>query len=158
DRIDTLAGAFLTFDSDPYIVIGDDGRLFWMIDAYTTSSTYPYSRPYRLGGERINYMRNSVKIVVDAYDGATTFYVVDPADPVIAAYRNVFPTLFKDMGAMPPSARKHIRYPELLFKLQAAVYGLYHMTNPAVFYNKEDLWSVATEVGMNPRGEQATQV
>jgi len=158
DRIETLAGAFLTFDSDPYIVIGDDGRLFWMIDAYTTSMTYPYARSYRLGNDRVNYMRNSVKVVIDAYDGATTFYVVDADDPVIAAYRNVFPSLFKDIGAMPPSARKHIRYPELLFKLQAAVYGLYHMTNPAVFYNKEDLWSVASEVGMTTRGEQAQQV
>jgi uncharacterized protein len=158
DRIETLAGAFLTFDSDPYIVIGDDGRLFWMIDAYTTSMTFPYARSYRLGNDRVNYMRNSVKVVIDAYDGATTFYVVDADDPVIAAYRNVFPSLFKDIGAMPPSARKHIRYPELLFKLQAAVYGLYHMTNPAVFYNKEDLWSVASEVGMTTRGEQAQQV
>jgi len=158
DRIQTLAGAFLTFDTDPYIVIGDDGRLFWMIDAYTTSSTYPYARSYRLGTDRINYMRNSVKVVVDAYDGATTFYVADSEDPVIAAYRSVFPTLFKDMSAMPPSAQRHIRYPELLFKLQATVYGLYHMTNPAVFYNKEDLWTVATEVGMSPRGEQATHV
>jgi uncharacterized membrane protein (UPF0182 family) len=158
ERVESLAGAFLTFDEDPYIVLGSDGRLFWMFDAYTTSSTYPYARSYRLNNTRINYMRNSVKAVVDAYDGSTTFYVVDPDDPVIAAYRAVFPTLFKDGATMPESVQRHVRYPELLFKLQATVYGLYHMTNPSVFYNKEDLWSVASEVGMNPRGEQATLV
>jgi len=157
DRVQTLAGAFLTFDEDPYIVIGDDGRLFWMFDAYTTSSTFPYARHYVLGADRINYIRNSVKVVVDAYDGATTFYVFDKNDPIVAAYRGIFPTLFKDASAMPPSARRHVRYPELLLKLQAAVYGLYHMTDPAVFYNKEDLWTVASEVGMNARREQATQ-
>ena len=105
----------------------------------------------------INYMRNSVKVVIDAYDGTTTFYVFDTEDPIIAAYRGIFPSLFKDASAMPPALRKHVRYPELLLKLQAAVYGLYHMTDPEVFYNREDLWTVATEVGMNARGEQATQ-
>jgi len=158
DRVHELAGFVLTFDDDPYIVIGDDGRLFWMFDAYTTSSTYPYSRHFRLGNERINYLRNSVKAVVDAYTGATTFYVFDAEDPIIAAYRNVFPTLFKDAAAMPAAARRHVRYPELFLKLQAAVYGLYHMTDPAVFYNKEDLWSVASEVVLNARREQAAQV
>jgi uncharacterized membrane protein (UPF0182 family) len=97
-------------------------------------------------------------VVIDAYDGSTTFYVFDPEDPIIAAYRRVFPSLFKDASAMPPGLRKHVRYPELLLKLQADVYGLYHMTDPEVFYNREDLWTVATEVGMNARGEQATQV
>jgi uncharacterized membrane protein (UPF0182 family) len=98
-----------------------------------------------------------VKATIDAYDGTTTFYVFDNADPIIAAYRAVFPTLFRDASAMPASARKHVRYPELLLQLQAAVYGLYHMTDPAVFYNKEDLWTVASEVGMTAQREQATQ-
>jgi uncharacterized protein len=158
DRVRALAGFFLTFDEDPYIVIDDDGRLFWMFDAYTTSATYPYARHYRLGNERINYMRNSVKVVVNAYDGATTFYVFDNEDPIVAAYRSAFPTLFKDASAMPLAARRHVRYPELLLKMQAAVYGLYHMTDPAVFYNKEDLWTVASEVVLNARREQAPQV
>ena len=157
DRVEALAGFFLTFDEDPYIVIGDDGRLFWMLDAYTTSATYPYARHYRLGNDRVNYMRNSVKIVMDAYNGSTTFYVFDTDDPILAAYRAIFPSLFKDASAMPKDARRHVRYPELLLKMQGAVYGLYHMTNASVFYNKEDLWTVASEVGMNTRREQATQ-
>src|SRR5262249_26536012 len=144
-------------DDDPYIVIGDDGRLFWIFDAYTTSEMYPYSRHFRVGNDRINYLRNSVKAIVDAYDGTTTFYVFDSEDPIVAAYRSAFPSLFKDASAMPAAARKHVRYPELLLKVQANVYGLYHMTDPSVFYNKEDLWTVATEVGMNARREQATQ-
>src|SRR6185437_8943924 len=123
---------------------------------FTTSDSYPYSSHYRLGDDSINYMRNSVKVVVDAYDGATTFYVFDSSDPLIAAYRRLFPTLFKDADAMPPDLRKHVRYPELLLRLQADVYALYHMTNPEVFYNREDLWTVASEVGLND-GEQSTQ-
>ena len=93
-------------------------------------------------------MRNSVKAVIDAYDGTTTFYVFDTDDPILAAYRGIFPSLFKDASAMPAWLRKHVRYPELLLSLQAEVYGLYHMTNPEVFYNREDLWTVATETGM----------
>jgi uncharacterized protein len=154
DRVSTLA-PFLTFDPDPYIVLGDDGRLSWIMDAFTTSDSYPYSSHYRLAGNPINYMRNSVKVVIDAYDGTTTFYVFDSEDPIIAAYRHVFPSLFKDAAMMPAGLRKHVRYPELLLKLQAEVYGLYHMTDPEVFYNREDLWTVATEVGMTAGGEQA---
>ncbi len=156
DRVTALA-PLLTYDSDPYIVVGDDGRLSWILDAFTTSDTYPYSSHYPLNGNPINYMRNSVKVVVDAYDGTTTFYVFDAQDPIVAAYRQVFPSLFKDAAAMPASLRKHVRYPELLLKLQAAVYGLYHMTDPEVFYNREDLWTVASEVGMSESGEQKTQ-
>ncbi|HEY2151073.1 MAG TPA: UPF0182 family protein [Vicinamibacterales bacterium] len=156
DRVTTLA-PFLTFDQDPYVVIGDDGRLSWMIDGYTTSETYPYARHFVLGRERINYMRNSVKAVIDAYNGTTTFYVFDAEDPIIAAYRGLFPVLFKDAAAMPEDLRKHVRYPELFLKMQAAVYGLYHMTDAGAFYNREDLWSVASEVGMNSRREQAQQ-
>ena len=101
-------------------------------------------------------MRNSVKVVIDAYDGTTTFYVFDTDDPLIAAYRRIFPSLFKDASAMPVDLRKHVRYPELLLKLQAEVYGLYHMTDPEAFYNREDLWTVATEVGMGQGGAQTT--
>ena len=156
DRVSTLA-PFLTFDPDPYIVLDDDGRLSWMMDGFTISDSYPYSSHYRLDGNSINYMRNSVKVVIDAYDGTTTFYVFDPEDPIIAAYRRIFPTLFKDAATMPPGLRKHVRYPELLLKLQAEVYGLYHMTDTEAFYNREDLWTVATEVGMSDAGEQRTQ-
>ena len=155
ERLAALA-PFLTFDSDPYIVIGDDGKLSWIMDAFTTSDTYPYSTHYGLGRTRINYMRNSVKAVINAYDGTTTFYVFDPEDPIISAYRRIFPVLFKDSSAMAADLRKHIRYPELLLKLQASVYGLYHMTDPQVFYNREDLWTVASEVGMDESGQQRT--
>ena len=155
ERLSALA-PFLTYDPDPYIVLGDDGRLSWVMDAFTVSDNFPYSRHYDLGPNSINYMRNSVKVVIDAYDGTTTFYVFDAEDPIIAAYRRIFPSLFRDAAAMPPTLRKHVRYPELLLKLQASVYGLYHMTDPEVFYNREDLWTVASEVGMNERNEQAT--
>ena len=155
-RVKTLA-PFLTFDSDPYIVVGDDGRLSWMLDAFTTSDSYPYSTHFGLGNDQINYIRNSVKVVIDAYDGNVSFYVFDPSDPIITAYRNIFPQLFKDASTMPADLRRHVRYPELLLRLQATAYGLYHMTDPVVFYNREDLWTVASEVGMSQSGEQATQ-
>jgi uncharacterized protein len=157
ERVETLA-PFLTFDADPYIVVTAGGRLVWMLDAYTTSATYPYSRHYRLGRQGINYMRNSIKATVDAYDGTVSFYVFDSEDPIILAYRNMFPGLFKDAAAMPPDLRKHVRYPELMLKLQAAVYGLYHVTLPEVFYNREDLWTVPSEVGLDAQRRQATQM
>jgi uncharacterized membrane protein (UPF0182 family) len=156
DRVRTLA-PFLTYESDPYIVIGDDGRLSWILDAFTTSDSYPYSNHYSLNGNTINYIRNSVKVVIDAYDGTTTFYVFDSEDPVLAAYRRMFPALFKNAATMPPDLHKHVRYPELLLKTQAAVYGLYHMTDPEAFYNREDLWTVASEVGLSESGEQRAQ-
>jgi uncharacterized protein len=155
DRVTALA-PFLTYDLDPYIVIGEDGHLFWIMDAFTTSDTFPYATHYALGNNLINYMRNSVKVVIDAYDGTTTFYVFDTQDPILSAYRQIFPNLFKDVATMPPTLRKHVRYPELLMKLQAAVYGLYHMSDPQVFYNREDLWTVASEVGMDENGQQKT--
>ena len=157
DRINALAGNFLTLDPDPYIVIGDDGRLSWIADGFTTSDTFPYARHAVLGRDRINYIRNSVKAVVDAYDGTTTFYVFDSEDPIITAYRAIFPTLFKDASAMPADLRRHVRYPELLLKVQAAEYGLYHMDAPEVFYNREDLWTVASQVSLTNQREQATQ-
>jgi uncharacterized protein len=156
DRVSALA-PFLTYDPDPYIVLGEDGRLSWIMDGFTLSDSYPYSSHYRLEGNLINYMRNSVKVVIDAYDGTTTFYVFDTEDPIIATYRSIFPSLFKDAAMMPPGLRQHVRYPELLLKLQAEVYGLYHMTDTEAFYNREDLWTVATEVGMGEGGEQKTQ-
>jgi uncharacterized membrane protein (UPF0182 family) len=156
DRVSALA-PFLTYDPDPYIVLGDDGRLSWVMDAFTISDSYPYASHYRLDRDPINYMRNSVKVVIDAYNGATTFYVFDTEDPIIAAYRRIFPSLFKDAAMMPPGLRKHMRYPELFLNLQAKVYGLYHMTDPGAFYNREDLWTVATEVGMSEGGQQVTQ-
>jgi uncharacterized membrane protein (UPF0182 family) len=142
-RVQELA-PFLTLDPDPYTVVGADGKLYWFMDAFTTSDSYPYSRRYRLDQQPINYIRNSVKIVIDAYTGATTFYVFDTTDPIIAAYRSVFPALFSDAAALSPALRAHVRYPELLLSVQAAVYSLYHMTNPDVFYNREDLWSAAS--------------
>jgi uncharacterized protein len=156
DRVSTLA-PFLTYDPDAYIVLDDDGHLSWIMDAFTVSDSYPYSTHYQLDGNLINYLRNSVKVVVDAYDGTTTFYVFDPEDPIISAYRRIFPSLFKDAAMMPSGLRKHVRYPELLLKLQAEVYGLYHMTDPEAFYNREDLWTVATEVGTSEGGQQVTQ-
>ena len=156
DRVSALA-PFLTYDPDAYIVLGEDGRLSWIMDAFTISDSYPYSTHYPLDNNSINYMRNSVKVVIDAYDGTTTFYVFDTDDPIIAAYRHIFPTLFKDASTMSAGLRKHVRYPEMLLKLQADVYGLYHMTDPEAFYNREDLWTVATEVGLSEGGQQTTQ-
>jgi uncharacterized membrane protein (UPF0182 family) len=156
ERVQELA-PFLTLDPDPYIVVGEDGRLYWLMDAFTTSDGYPYARRFTLGGDSINYIRNSVKILIDAYTGQTTFYVFDSNDPIIAAYRALFPGLFADGAAMPAAVRKHVRYPELLLKVQAAVYGLYHMTNPDVFYNREDLWSVATEVASPEQRQQVME-
>jgi uncharacterized protein len=156
ERVHQLA-PFLTLDPDPYVVVSDDGRIYWLMDAFTTSDNYPYARRYRLHGEAINYIRNSVKVVIDAYSGATTLYVFDAQDPVIVAYRAVFPGLFQDGSAMPPAVRAHVRYPELLLTVQAAVYGLYHMTSPDVFYNREDLWTVATEVGSTEQRQQVME-
>jgi uncharacterized membrane protein (UPF0182 family) len=156
DRVKELA-PFLTLDPDPYVVIGEDGKIYWFMDAFTASNSYPYARRYRLGDDRINYIRNSVKVLIDAYTGATTFYVFDANDPIIAAYRAIFPALFTDASAMPPALRKHVRYPELLLTVQAAVYGLYHMTNPDVFYNREDLWSVATEIGLTDQRQHVME-
>jgi uncharacterized membrane protein (UPF0182 family) len=131
---------FLTFDRDPYLVLAD-GRLFWMSDGYTTSDRYPYATP---AGPGLNYIRNSVKVVIDAYNGTTTYYTADAKDPVLATYANVFPGLFKPLGEMPPALRAHIRYPEDIFAIQASVFATYHMTEPPVFYNREDQWEVPT--------------
>jgi uncharacterized protein len=136
ERVQRLA-PFLEFDPDPYLVVAD-GRLFWIQDAYTTSRRYPYSTP--AGG--VNYIRNSVKVVIDAFHGTTTFYLADPQDPIVRSLALIFPTLLKPYAAMPANLRAHVRYPETLFALQTALYATYHMTNPTVFYNKEDQWDI----------------
>jgi len=133
------AAPFITFDQDPYLVIADDGRLFWIIDGYTVSGQFPYSEPVRGLG---NYIRNSVKAVVDAYNGSLAYYVSEPSDPLIRAYSQAFPGLFQPLSAMPADLRSHIRYPQGLFAIQARMFATYHMKDPQVFYNKEDLWSI----------------
>jgi uncharacterized membrane protein (UPF0182 family) len=130
---------FLRYDHDPYMVISESGQLYWMMDGYTTGENFPYSLPTEGVG---NYIRNSVKITVDAYNGIVRFYVSDPRDPIIQVYARIFPEVFQPLEAMPKDLRKHIRYPEDLFTLQAGIYATYHMTDPQVFYNKEDLWHI----------------
>ena len=142
DRVRTIA-PFLQLDRDPYLAISD-GRLFWIQDAYTVSDWFPYAKPEPGGGD-INYIRNSVKIVVDAYNGTVAFYVADAADPIIATYRRIFPSLFRPLDAMPADLRQHIRYPEDLFTIQALQYRAFHMDVPEVFYNREDLWQFPRE-------------
>ncbi|HEX4081173.1 MAG TPA: UPF0182 family protein [Rhizomicrobium sp.] len=136
ERVNAIA-PFLSLDHDPYIVVSG-GRLYWIQDAYTTSSWFPYAQ--HMEGDTDNYIRNSVKIVIDAYNGSVSFYVSDPADPIIATYRRIFPTLFKPFAAMPADLQAHTRYPEDLFLIQAEIYRAYHMGAPEVFYNREDLW------------------
>jgi uncharacterized protein len=134
---------FLQFDRDPYIVIGEDGGLYWFHDAYTMSGHFPYSTPLPNG---LNYIRNAVKVVTNAYDGSMTFYVADPNDPIIAAYERIFPDLFVPISEMPDDLRSHIRYPNDIFTVQAEVYRLYHMTIPSDFYNREDVWAWPEEL------------
>jgi uncharacterized membrane protein (UPF0182 family) len=143
-RARTIA-PFLSYDPDPYIVVGDDGRLYWIHDAYTTSRMYPYSDPFPIGGSRLNYIRNSVKVVTDAYEGTVVYYVADPEDPMIRAYQKIFPELFKPMAEMPAGLIKHVRYPEALFDAQSERLTIYHMTDPRVFYNRYEKWQVARE-------------
>jgi len=137
ERLERIA-PFLRYEGDPYMVVSE-GRLYWMEDAYTTSDSYPYSTP---AASDLNYIRNAVKIVVDAYHGTTTFYLADPADPIAQALARVFPGLFQPLDAMPAGLRAHIRYPHRLFAMQTAMFATYHMTNPVVFYNKEDQWEL----------------
>ena len=140
DRVARLA-PFLGQDRDPYLVL-HDGHLIWIIDCYTTSDHFPYSQR---NSEGINYIRNAVKVVVDAYTGAVDFYVADPTDPIIRTWQRIFPAMFKPMSAMAGDLRQHIRYPEDYFLIQADIYRTYHMTDPAVFYNREDQWGFPRE-------------
>ncbi|MHC1626708.1 MAG: UPF0182 family membrane protein, partial [Methanoculleaceae archaeon] len=154
DRAATIA-PFLMYDDDPYPVISD-GRIYWILDAYTTSSRYPYSQPVAApasdGGD-LNYIRNSVKVVIDAYTGDVNYYIVDPDDPLIATYEKIFPGLFSGAAEMPAGLREHIRYPQGIFSIQAAIYSVYHMQDPKVFYNKEDVWVVPDEIYRGSRVE-----
>jgi uncharacterized protein len=144
DRLSALA-EFITWDPDPYMVITDAGRLVWIVDGYTTSEAHPYSRPVSLeSGQQFNYIRNSIKATVDAYDGDIHMYVFDDQDPLVAAYRHLFPNLFSPASAMPADLRAHTRAPELLFRIQAEQYRTYHMRDPESFYNRADQWDLST--------------
>tara|TARA_B100000315_G_scaffold69546_2_gene63312 strand:- start:859 stop:3528 length:2670 start_codon:yes stop_codon:yes gene_type:complete len=139
ERVNALA-PFLQYDTDPYVVI-NDGKLFWIIDAYTTSNDFPYSE--NIG---INYIRNAVKVVIDAYNGNVDFYIIDKEDPLIQNYAKIFPKLFKDFEDMPNGLKEHIRYPEDLMRVQMRIYGTYHMKDTQVFYNREDVWRTPNEI------------
>ncbi len=150
-RVKAIA-PFLNYDGDPYLVVADtqdeesgeaNNHLYWMLDAYTNSERYPYSDP---GTNRFNYIRNSVKVIIDAYNGNVDFYVSDRQDPIIQSWQQIFPDLFQEISAMPPQLRSHIRYPEDLFRIQSERLLTYHMTDPQVFYNREDQWQVPTEI------------
>jgi hypothetical protein len=138
ERVKAIA-PFLRFDGDPYMVVDEAGTLKWIIDAYTFSDRLPYSQPLKGG---INYLRNSVKAVVDAYDGTISFYVSDPEDVLIQVYSRIFPDLFQPLSAMPDDLRQHVRYPHQYLQVQASMFAAYHMTDPKVFYNKENLWEI----------------
>jgi len=142
ERVNKVA-PFLGYDKDPYIVVSKEGKLYWIQDAYTISNNYPYSTPLR---GYFNYIRNSVKVIIDAYDGSIDFYIVDQNDPVIKVYEKIFPKLFKGFDQMPQDLKEHIRYPKDLFQVQAELYSTYHMVDSDVFYNKEDYWNIPNEI------------
>ena len=142
ERVEKIV-PFLTLDHDPYAVVANK-KIYWIYDAYTKTDNYPYSQPQTLNGESINYIRNSVKIVIDAYDGSINFYQVDTKDPIIQTYAKIFPNLFQPMSKMPINLISHLRYPEDIFSLQTAIYTTYHMDDPQIFYNKEDQWEIPT--------------
>jgi uncharacterized membrane protein (UPF0182 family) len=142
ERVQALA-PFLQYDKDPYLVVRDDGSLVWMWDAYTTSNRFPYSQPRANG---VNYLRNPIKVVINAYDGKVTFYQIDPSDPIANAWGKVFKGLFTPGNQMPADLRAHMRYPEDMFSVQANVLTTYHMNDPQIFYNKEDVWEIPAEL------------
>src|SRR5690625_3354587 len=143
ERVNRIA-PFFEYDNDPYIFIREDGSLAWMLDAYLTAEGYPYSEPYK---NNKNYIRNAVKVVIDAYTGEVDYYVVTPDDPLLQTYQNMFPDLFTE--EVPEDIQSHFRYPERLFSIQASMYGTYHMSNLEVFYNREDYWEFPTEKYIN---------
>jgi len=156
ERVKQIA-PFLIFEDDPYLVVSREGKLYWMIDAFTHSNQYPYSTAYQLADHNINYIRNSVKTVVDAYDGSVSFYVFEPDDPIIKAYQDIFPDLFHPKNEMPEDLLAHIRYSSLMVNAQARVYTLYHMQNTQTFYNHEDLWALAAAEASQGADAQAMQ-
>jgi uncharacterized membrane protein (UPF0182 family) len=143
ERVARIA-PFLELDHDPYLVLSE-GKLYWIQDAYTVSDRFPYSAPYGKAFNKLNYIRNSVKAIVDVYNGSVQLYVMDPQDPILALYRRCMPSAFKDLADMPQDLKNHLRYPEDLFAIQADLYRTYHMTTPQVFYNQEDLWDLPQE-------------
>ena len=145
---------FLVYDHDPYVVVNNEGRLFWMIDAFTESPYFPYSSHHDVAGNSVNYVRNSVKVVIDAYHGSAVFYVFDNQDPLIAAYQRIFPVLFRDASQMPADLRAHVRYPENLLRAQGEVYNLYHTQNPKTFFQREDVWSIARQITLDKDGKK----
>ncbi len=162
-RVQKLA-PFLSFDADPYVVVQRDGHLVYVIDGYTTSSYYPNAQALDTSGlpassglaQKMNYVRNSVKATVDAYDGTVKLYVVDPSDPIVRAYRKAFPSLFTDASKIPAELRSHFRYPEDLFRVQTNMWGRYHLTNPDDFYNQQGSWQVALDANkLDQRGDQS---
>ena len=148
---------FLTYDKDAYIVVSSEGRLFWMLDAFTESEYFPYSTHHRIADNSLNYIRNSVKVVIDAYNGTAHFYVFDNNDPIINAYRGIFPGLFQDASQMPADLRAHVRYPETLVRAQGEVYSLYHTQNPKVFFQREDVWNVAQQATVTAEGKKESE-
>lgn len=144
NRIQTIM-PYLEYDKDPYVVTVD-GKLYWVVDAYTASSYYPYSEPFAKEQSRTNYIRNSVKVVVDAYNGDVNYYLVNDKDPIATTYAKIYPKLFKSFDQMPDALKAHIRYPNTLFNIQANVYKRYHMNDVKVFYQDEDLWAVSNEI------------
>lgn len=144
ERVQTIF-PFLVYDPDPYLVISE-GRMFWMMDAYTISNRYPYSQPHGIGNAQVNYMRNAVKVVIDAYDGAVSFYSADDADPLLKTYARIFPGVFRPLADMPEDLRQHIRYPELMFRVQSTALLTYHMQDPREFYAKNDRWDIPNEI------------
>ena len=151
DRVNKIA-PFLSYDSDPYIVISND-KLYWIMDAYTTSSNYPFAQP----SGNINYIRNSVKVVIDAYEGTTDFYVTDESDPIAMTYSKIFPKLFKNIGELSDDLKSHFKYPQDLFEIQCSMLEKYHVSDPGVFYNGDDVWSVATDTENVSGDEQLSQ-
>jgi len=146
ERLQELAG-FIRWDNDPYLILTDDGRMVWAVDGYTSSAAHPYSQSVRGAGlGTVNYIRNSVKATVDAYTGEARLYVFDPTDPIIRAYQRLFPKLLIPFSEMPQDVRRHMRYPMLLFQMQAEIYRKFHMRDPQTFYNKEDLWDVSKNI------------
>ncbi|MBN1499536.1 MAG: UPF0182 family protein [Spirochaetes bacterium] len=145
DMVNTLT-PYLMFDEDPYLVLSE-GKLFWIIDGYTVSNQYPYSTPYiTKSGKKINYIRNSVKVVIDAYNGSINYYISDNTDPMIITYSRIFPTIFKNAQSMPEDIKSHLRYPETLFSVQSSILLKYHMQDANVFYNNEDLWNIPEQI------------